>query len=509
MIQERILDLVDYALVTGLIEPEDTRYTINRLLELFELDELEDEVAGLHKTTIRTKEDAVDALENILNDMLDYAYENGILAENSVVYRDLFDTKIMGLLVPRPSEVVRNFKKLYQKDSKKATDYFYQLSCDTNYIRRYRIKKDLKWTTDTEFGTLDITINLSKPEKDPKAIVAAKLAKQSGYPKCLLCKENEGYAGRVNHPARQNHRIIPVQIANSDWYFQYSPYVYYNEHCIVFNASHTPMKIERATFGKLLDFVSQFPHYFVGSNADLPIVGGSILSHDHFQGGHYEFAMARAPIEKEIAFSGFTDVKAGIVKWPMSVIRLSSENKDRLIELADKILLAWRGYTDEQAFVFAETDKEPHNTITPIARKRGDDFELDLVLRNNITTKEHPLGVYHPHAKLHHIKKENIGLIEVMGLAVLPARLKDEMARLETAILEKKDLRSNEVLAKHADWVDEFLPKYENVNQGNISEILRKEIGLVFAEVLKDAGVYKCTKEGRDAFLRFVDYVNQ
>ena len=509
MIQERILDLVDYALVTGLIEPEDTRYTINRLLELFELDELEDEVAGLHKTTIRTKEDAVDALENILNDMLDYAYENGILAENSVVYRDLFDTKIMGLLVPRPSEVVRNFKKLYQKDSKKATDYFYQLSCDTNYIRRYRIKKDLKWTTDTEFGTLDITINLSKPEKDPKAIAAAKLAKQSGYPKCLLCKENEGYAGRVNHPARQNHRIIPVQIANSDWYFQYSPYVYYNEHCIVFNASHTPMKIERATFGKLLDFVSQFPHYFVVSNADLPIVGGSILSHDHFQGGHYEFAMARAPIEKEIAFSGFTDVKAGIVKWPMSVIRLSSENKDRLIELADKILLAWRGYTDEQAFVFAETDKEPHNTITPIARKRGDDFELDLVLRNNITTKEHPLGVYHPHAKLHHIKKENIGLIEVMGLAVLPARLKDEMARLETAILEKKDLRSNEVLAKHADWVDEFLPKYENVNQGNISEILRKEIGLVFAEVLKDAGVYKCTKEGRDAFLRFVDYVNQ
>ena len=509
MIQERILDLVDYALVTGLIEPEDTRYTINRLLELFELDELEDEVAGLHKTTIRTKEDAVDALENILNDMLDYAYENGILAENSVVYRDLFDTKIMGLLVPRPSEVVRNFKKLYQKDSKKATDYFYQLSCDTNYIRRYRIKKDLKWTTDTEFGTLDITINLSKPEKDPKAIAAAKLAKQSGYPKCLLCKENEGYAGRVNHPARQNHRIIPVQIANSDWYFQYSPYVYYNEHCIVFNASHTPMKIERATFGKLLDFVSQFPHYFVGSNADLPIVGGSILSHDHFQGGHYEFAMARAPIEKEIAFSGFTDVKAGIVKWPMSVIRLSSENKDRLIELADKILLAWRGYTDEQAFVFAETDKVPHNTITPIARKRGDDFELDLVLRNNITTKEHPLGVYHPHAKLHHIKKENIGLIEVMGLAVLPARLKDEMARLETAILEKKDLRSNEVLAKHADWVDEFLPKYENVNQGNISEILRKEIGLVFAEVLKDAGVYKCTKEGRDAFLRFVDYVNQ
>ncbi|MEE1248454.1 MAG: UDP-glucose--hexose-1-phosphate uridylyltransferase [Lachnospiraceae bacterium] len=509
MIQERILDLVDYALVTGLIETADTRYIINRLLELFDLDEMSDEVVGLHKTAIHTQEEAEEALEGILRDMLDYAYENHILEENSVVYRDLFDTKIMGLLVPRPSEVVRNFDRFYKEDSKKATDYFYKLSCDSDYIRRYRIKKDLKWTTDTEFGTLDITINLSKPEKDPKAIAAAKLAKQSGYPKCLLCKENEGYAGRINHPARQNHRIIPVQIANSDWYFQYSPYVYYNEHCIVFNANHTPMKIERATFGKLLDFVTQFPHYFVGSNADLPIVGGSILSHDHFQGGCYEFAMAKAPIEKEIAFVGFDDVKAGIVKWPMSVIRLSAKDKERLIALADKILLAWRGYTDEDAFVFAKTDGELHNTITPIARKRGDDFELDLVLRNNITTKEHPLGVYHPHAKLHHIKKENIGLIEVMGLAVLPARLKDEMAQLETAILEKQDIRANEVLAKHADWVEEFLPKYEKVTEDNVTEILQKEIGMVFAEVLKDAGVYKCTKEGRDAFLRFVDFVNR
>lgn len=509
MIQERILDLVDYALVTGLIEPEDKRYTINRLLELFLLDELSDEVIGLYKTKIHTEEEAAEALEGVLKDMLDYAYQNGILTENSVVYRDLFDTKIMGLLVPRPSEVVRKFQSLYQKDSKEATDYFYKLSRDTDYIRRYRIKKDLKWTTDTEFGTLDITINLSKPEKDPKAIAAAKLAKQSGYPKCLLCKENEGYAGRINHPARQNHRIIPVRIAESEWYFQYSPYVYYNEHCIIFNAKHTPMKIERATFGKLLDFVAQFPHYFVGSNADLPIVGGSILSHDHFQGGHYEFAMAKAPVEKEITFKDFADVKAGIVKWPMSVIRLSCESRERLIALADKILLTWRGYTDEQAFVFAKTDGEPHNTITPIARKRGDAFELDLVLRNNITTKEHPLGVYHPHAKLHHIKKENIGLIEVMGLAVLPARLKDEMAQLKTAVLEKKDLRADEILAKHADWVEEFLPKYEKVDSDNITEILHKEIGLVFAEVLKDAGVYKCTKEGRDAFLRFVDYVNQ
>lgn len=509
MIQERILDLVDYALVTGLIETADTRYTINRLLELFELDEMSDEVVGLHKITIHTQEEAEEALEGILKDMLDYAYENHILEENSVVYRDLFDTKIMGLLVPRPSEVVRNFDRFYKEDSKKATDYFYKLSCDSDYIRRYRIKKDLKWTTDTEFGTLDITINLSKPEKDPKAIAAAKLAKQSGYPKCLLCKENEGYAGRINHPARQNHRIIPVQIANSDWYFQYSPYVYYNEHCIVFNANHTPMKIERATFGKLLDFVTQFPHYFVGSNADLPIVGGSILSHDHFQGGCYEFAMAKAPIEKEIAFAGYDDVKAGIAKWPMSVIRLAAKDRERLIDLADKILLAWRGYTDEDAFIFAQTDGELHNTITPIARKRGDDFELDLVLRNNITTKEHPLGVYHPHAKLHHIKKENIGLIEVMGLAVLPARLKDEMAQLETAILEKQDIRANEVLAKHADWVEEFLPKYEKVTEDNVTEILQKEIGIVFAEVLQDAGVYKCTKDGRDAFLRFVDFVNR
>ena len=508
MIQERILDLVEYARVTGLIEAEDERFSINRLLELFQLDELEDEAVAAHgKNKRMTRETAEAALEDILTEMLDYAYENGITKENSIVYRDLFDTKIMSLLVPRPSEVISKFNELYKNDKKAATDYFYTLSCDSNYIRRYRIKKDLKWTTDTEYGTLDITINLSKPEKDPKAIAAAKLAKQSGYPKCLLCKENEGYAGRVNHPARQNHRIIPVTINQSDWFFQYSPYVYYNEHCIVFNSQHTPMKIERATFGKLLDFVTQFPHYFVGSNADLPIVGGSILSHDHFQGGHYEFAMAKAPVEKEISFEGFSDVKAGIVKWPMSVIRLDCADKDRLIELADKILSAWRGYTDEAAFVFAETDGEPHNTITPIARKRGDLFELDLVLRNNITTEEHPLGVYHPHAKLHHIKKENIGLIEVMGLAVLPARLKDEMAALQEAILNGKDLRSDKALEKHADWVEEFLPKYDTVTKDNIEEIIQKEIGLVFSEVLEDAGVYKCTEEGRKAFMRFMESV--
>ena len=508
MVQERILDLVDYGLATGLIEEADACFTGNRLLGLFGLDELEDEAVKAHAANGgMTRQAAQEALEGILKDLLDYAYENGITKENGVVYRDLFDTKIMGLLTPRPSEVIAKFDGLYKKDPKEATDYFYTLSRDTDYIRRYRIKKDLKWTADTEYGTLDITINLSKPEKDPKAIAAAKLAKQSGYPKCLLCRENEGYAGRVNHPARQNHRIIPVTINNSGWFFQYSPYVYYNEHCIVFNSEHTPMKIERATFGKLLDFVAQFPHYFVGSNADLPIVGGSILSHDHFQGGCYEFAMAKAPVEREISFAGFEDVKAGIVKWPMSVIRLDCADRERLIELADRILLAWRGYTDEAAFVFAETDGEPHNTITPIARKRDGLFELDLVLRNNITTKEHPLGVYHPHAKLHHIKKENIGLIEVMGLAVLPARLKDEMAALQKAVLEGADLRADEALAKHAAWVEEFTPKYESVTEENIEGIIRKEIGLVFSEVLEDAGVYKCTAEGREAFLRFTGSV--
>ena len=509
MIQERILELTEYGLVTGLIEPQDKRFTINRLLELFHIDELEDEVtAAYEKRTPMTQESAEEALPQILAEMLDYAAEQMLIPDNTITYRDLFDTKIMSMLVPRPSEVVRRFYDLYEKESPQAaTDYFYKLSRDTDYIRRYRVKKDLKWIADTEFGTLDITINLSKPEKDPKAIAAAKLAKQSGYPKCLLCKENEGYAGRINHPARQNHRIIPVTINQSDWFFQYSPYVYYNEHCIVFNANHTPMKIERATFGKLLDFVQQFPHYFVGSNADLPIVGGSILSHDHFQGGHYEFAMAKAPVEREITFKGYEDVKAGIVKWPMSVIRISAADKDRLIDLADKILLAWRGYTDEAAFVYAETDGEPHNTITPIARRRGDAYELDLVLRNNITTEEHPLGVYHPHAKLHHIKKENIGLIEVMGLAVLPSRLKDELALLAEYIVEKKDIRSNESIEKHADWVEKFLPKYESITKENVDQILRDEVGHVFARVLEDAGVYKCTQKGREDFLRFLTTV--
>lgn len=503
MIQKRIRDLVAYGLRTGLVEPEDKIYTTNRLLELFGLDEMEDSDETDREES--KEECCSENLEEILSDMLDYAYANGLMESDSVVYRDLFDTKIMSQLMPRPSQVIAKFKDLYETQSPKAaTDYYYKLSQDSDYIRRYRIKKDMKWVAPTAYGDLDITINLSKPEKDPKAIAAAKNAKQSGYPKCLLCMENEGYAGRVNHPARQNHRIIPVVINDSKWGFQYSPYVYYNEHCIVFNSQHIPMKIEKATFCKLFDFVKQFPHYFVGSNADLPIVGGSILSHDHFQGGNYEFAMAKAPVEYEFEVAGFEDVKAGIVKWPMSVIRLSGEDTDRIIALADLILGKWRGYTDEAAFVYAKTEGEPHNTITPIARKRGDKYEMDLVLRNNITTKEHPLGVYHPHANLHHIKKENIGLIEVMGLAVLPARLKEEMQLLKTAMLTGADLRADEVLKKHADWVEEFSPKYEKINEDTIDSIVEKEIGLVFMQVLEDAGVYKRTEQGQEAFKRFI-----
>ncbi len=495
-IQKNINQLVAYGLQTGLIEEEDRIYTTNRLLELFGLDEQEEEGADAAMS--------VDELETVLGEMLDYAYEKGLMKENSVVYRDLFDTKIMSMLVPRPSEVIARFEELKKESPKAATDYFYKFSQDTDYIRRYRIKKDRKWVAKTEYGDLDITINLSKPEKDPKAIAAAKLAKQSGYPKCLLCVENEGYAGRVNHPARQNHRIIPVTINGSRWGFQYSPYVYYNEHCIVFNSSHVPMKIEHATFCKMFDFIRQFPHYIVGSNADLPIVGGSILSHDHFQGGNYDFAMAKAPVERTFTVKGFEDVEAGIVKWPMSVIRIKGEDSDRLVALADVILEKWRGYTDASAFIYAETDGEPHNTITPIARFRDGKYELDLVLRNNITTKEHPLGVYHPHAELHHIKKENIGLIEVMGLAILPSRLVSELDQLADAIVNKKDIRANEAIEKHADWVEEFRPKYDTIDDSNVMKILQDEIGLVFSKVLEHAGVFKRSAEGQAAFDRFV-----
>lgn len=501
MIDTNIKQLVEYGIANELIEEEDRIYTTNTILEMLKKDSYEEpgEVPAI---------DTPEKLEECLKGILDYAVENGLIAEDSVVLRDLFDTKIMNALVPKPSQIIKTFREKYAKSPEEATDFYYKLSRATDYIRTYRVARDIKWVKPTEYGDIDITINLSKPEKDPKMIALAKTMSQSSYPKCQLCMENEGYAGRINHPARENHRIIPIEVNGSKWGFQYSPYVYYNEHCIVFNSKHTPMKIERATFGKLLDFVTQFPHYFVGSNADLPIVGGSILSHDHFQGGHYTFAMAKAPIEKKITFKGYEDVEAGIVKWPMSVIRIKSADRDKLIDLADKILLAWRGYTDEEAFIFAETDGEPHNTITPIARRRDGDYELDLVLRNNITTEEHPLGVYHPHAHLHHIKKENIGLIEVMGLAVLPARLKGEMAELRDAILTRKDLHSTETLASHADWALKFMSKYDKIDESNIDGIINEEIGLVFKEVLECAGVYKCTDEGRAAFQKFIDAVN-
>lgn len=496
MIDNAIKNLVEYAVKTNLITTEDRVYTTNRILEVLGLDEY-------NEPETVTNED----LETILREILEFGIEKGLLDDN-ITERDLFDTKIMGLLLPRPSEIIKEFWNRYEQSPQAATDYYYNLCCNSDYIRRYRIKKDVKWVTPTEYGDLDITINLSKPEKDPKAIAAAKNAKQGGYPKCLLCKENEGYAGRMNHPARQNHRIIPMMINNTPWMLQYSPYVYYNEHCIVFNSEHTPMAINRATFKKLLDFVKLFPHYFVGSNADLPIVGGSILTHDHFQGGHYTFAMAKAPIDCEVKFNGFEDVKAGIVKWPMSVIRISSADPERLIELADKILVKWRGYTDEEAFVFAETDDTPHNTITPIARKVGDSFELDLVLRNNITTEEHPLGVFHPHAELHNIKKENIGLIEVMGLAVLPSRLKDEMRVLGQRIVSNTDLYSDEVTSKHADWAYGFIKNYDSITVENVDDIIKKEVGKVFKTVLEHAGVFKLTLEGRHLFLKFIDFVN-
>ena len=486
-----ISELVSYGMLNGLITEDDKVYVINRLLELFD------------KKDFVWSDEQVRPIHLILEDMMNYAIEQGIMEDDTITTKDLFDTKIMGLITPMPSQVREKFQRLYSESPKLATDYYYKFSQDTNYIRRDRIEKDEKWTTDTEYGQIDITINLSKPEKDPRDIAKAATAKKNEYPKCLLCEENEGYVGHISHPARQNHRIIPVKLADRDYYFQYSPYVYYNEHCIVFNKEHTPMKIDKAAFVKLLDFVKQFPHYIVGSNADLPIVGGSILSHDHFQGGSYTFAMAKAPYEYMFQVKGYEDVTSGIVKWPMSVIRLQSKKPERIVELSDYILNAWRNYTDEDAFIFSETDGEPHNTITPIARMNGDLYEMDLVLRNNITTEEKPWGVYHPEEKLHHIKKENIGLIEVMGLAVLPARLKKEMLTLGEAIVEGKDIRTMEEIEKHADWVDEWRNHY-NITKENVNQILKDEIAKVFVKVLECAGVYKRTEEGQNAFRKFI-----
>ncbi len=497
MISASIKKLVEYGLEKGLIQKEDEIYTINRLLEVMGEQEYRQEDAD------NGKKDC--CLEDILKDLLDEAAKKGLLEHDSVVYRDLFDTKLMTCLTPRPSQVIEKFRSLYQESPQKASDWFYTFCQDTDYIRRYRIKKDIRWSVPSPYGEIDISINLAKPEKDPKAIAAAGRTVQTGYPKCQLCRENEGYSGRADHPARGNLRIIPLTIQGKWWGLQYSPYVYYNEHCIVFNGEHVPMKIERATFEKMFEFIRFLPHYFIGSNADLPIVGGSILSHDHYQGGRYTFAMEKAPIEQKITIPGYEDVEAGIVKWPLSVIRIRHKDEKRLIDLADHILQCWRGYTDEEAFIYAETKEGPHNTITPIARQKDGVFELDLTLRNNITTEEYPLGYYHPHPQWHHIKKENIGLIEVMGLAILPARLKKEMELLKRFILEGKDIRSDEALAKHADWVKEFTPRYGEFTEENLDGILKREIGNVFVKVLEDAGVYKCTPEGRKRFMKFIN----
>ena len=494
-IETYIDSLVSYAMNNGLAEPVDHQVLTNRLLDLLRKDDYE-----------MSDEPQIEDLEEILAGILDYAVAKG-LCDDGITARDIFDTRIMGAVTPMPREVIRTFEEKYDRDPVEATDWYYKFSCDTDYIRRYRIKKDMRWKYKNEYGELDITINLSKPEKDPKAIAAAKNAPQTAYPKCQLCRENEGYAGRMNHPARANHRIVPIEVCGEPWCLQYSPYVYYNEHCIVFNSKHIPMKIDRSAFEKLLDFVRAFPHYFVGSNADLPIVGGSILSHEHFQGGHYRFAMESAGIEKEVFFKGYEDIHAGIVKWPMSVIRLNGKNPKRIAELADKILVAWRGYTDESVGIIAFSDGEPHNTITPIARRRSDHYELDLVLRCNITTPEHPLGVFHPHADKHHIKKENIGLIEVMGLAVLPSRLKGELTDLAAAIVAGRDIAADEVLGKHAAWVEELKQQY-TFTEENALDIILQETGKVFSGVLEDAGVYKNTPEGRAAFQKFVDAVN-
>ena len=495
-IETCIDSLVSYAMNRGLAQPEDHQVLINRLLDILRLDSYEP-----------SEEPQSEELEEILSGILDYACRQG-LCEDNITARDIFDTRIMGALTPMPREIISAFRQKYAQSPETATDWYYRLSRDTDYIRTYRIARDLRWKFDSDYGSLDITINLSKPEKDPRAIAAAKAAPQSGYPKCQLCRENEGYAGRMNHPARANHRIIPIQVDRQNWYLQYSPYVYYNEHCIVFNAQHTPMKIDAAAFRKLLDFVKAFPHYFVGSNADLPIVGGSILSHEHFQGGHYTFAMEQAEPEIPVEFADFPGVRASIVKWPMSVIRLDGADPAELTALADRILQTWRGYSDESCGIVAFSDGEPHNTITPIARRRGELYELDLVLRCNITTAEHPLGVFHPHADKHHIKKENIGLIEVMGLAVLPSRLKGELAALAEAVTEGRDVRADSVLSKHYDWIEELKTRYYFTRE-NALDILLQETGRVFCGVLEDAGVYKCTPEGRAAFQRFILTVNQ
>ena len=493
MLYQAIESLVRYGIDTGLTDPSERIYTRNLLLSLLHEDGYE--AAAPYESV---------SLAAILKELTDIAVERGVAADSNES-RDIFDAKLMNCLMPRPAQMTKAFRSLYAESPKAATDFYYRFSGDTNYIRRDRIARDRKWKVDSEYGEIDITINLSKPEKDPRDIAVAGKAQSTSYPLCQLCAENEGYAGRIGHPGRSNHRIIPLSLGGEDWFFQYSPYVYYNEHCIVFNSRHIPMKIEERAFTRLLDFVTQFPHYFVGSNADLPIVGGSILSHDHFQGGHYTFAMEQAPVELDWTVPGFEDVRCGVVKWPLSVIRLTGADPERLVTLALHILKTWRGYTDESAVILAETDGVPHNTITPIARRRGADYELDLCLRNNLTTPEHPMGLYHPHAQWHHIKKENIGLIEVMGLAVLPSRLQKELDLLEAYIIAGKDIASEKSIAKHANWAAAFAPDLAGRDNAVVRRVLEAEVGKVFLHVLEDAGVFKRDTAGREAFGRFLE----
>lgn len=490
--------LVSYAIKKNLIEMEDATYCTNRVLALLQCDD--------YSPTGETFTEN-DTIAEILDSLLKYASSKNLVDYESIVSKDIFDTEIMGIFTDRPSNITKKFYSLYEKSPELATQYFYKLSNDNNYIRKDRIDKNIKWTTPSEYGNIEITINMSKPEKDPKAIALAGKQKSVAYPKCQLCMQNVGYKGRVNHPARANHRVIPVEICGQPWGFQYSPYVYYNEHCILLNQAHTPMKIDRSAFEKLLDFVEKFPHYIIGSNADLPIVGGSILSHEHFQGGNHEFAMMSAPSEKDYSIKGFEDVTVSRVKWPMSVVRLTSSNKDSLLNLADKILNSWRNYSDEDVFIFAETDGVPHNTITPIACFKDDKYILNLVLRNNITTELYPLGVYHPHQELHHIKKENIGLIEVMGLAVLPARLYHELKLLSKVMANNEDVSQYEELQKHADWSKEVLSKHPELNSTNAYDILLQETGLVFTKVLEHAGVFKRDLQGLSAFDKFIQSI--
>ena len=490
-----IESLIAYALRVGLIDENDMIYTRNRLLCLLG----EDGCAA-------AQPDSGALLPDILKTLTDFAVQKGLCADTSES-RDIFDTELMNCLTPRPSSVIERFWREYSESPEKATEYYYRFSGDTNYIRRDRVARDRRWKVNSEYGEIDITVNLSKPEKDPRDIAAAGRTASVAYPLCQLCVENVGYAGRIGHPARANHRVIPLSLCGEDWFLQYSPYVYYNEHCIVFNKLHVPMKISAGTFAKLFDFVRQFPHYFVGSNADLPIVGGCILSHDHFQGGRYTFAMEKAETEHDFAVEGFEDIACGIVKWPLSVIRLRGKDSERIVALAKRILEKWRSYTDESAMIYAQTEGVPHNTITPIARRRGEDYELDLCLRNNLTTEEHPMGLYHPHAQRHHIKKENIGLIEVMGLAVLPSRLQSELELLEEYIAEGKDISSNESIAKHALWAQTFAPKLNGEPRETIRSALEQEVGKVFLQVLEDAGVFKRDEKGKKAFLRFIESI--